>query len=77
MNCFLRPRSGVLHIPPVVSSLNDTQELTEIILKKDYYCHQLYADGTVSFIHVSGKGNEFAQQHVFSAIHAKITDYDP
>ena len=35
LNCLPRPRIGALHIPQVISSFDNTQELIEIYLKKD------------------------------------------
>ena len=48
LNCLPRPCIGALHIPQVISSFDNTAELTEIDLKKDNYLHQLHADGIVS-----------------------------
>ena len=46
--CLPRPRSGVLHIPQVISNFDSARELIEINLKRDNYFYQLQVDGIVS-----------------------------
>ena len=48
LNCLPRPRVGVLHVPQVISSFDNTQDLIEINLKISNCLYQLHADGTVS-----------------------------
>ena len=48
LNCLPRPCIGDLHVPQVVSSFDNGQELAEINLKKNNYFYQLHADGIVS-----------------------------
>ena len=48
LNCLPRPRVGVLHVPQVISSFDNTQDLIEIDLMKYNCLYQLHADGIVS-----------------------------
>ena len=48
LNCLPQPRIGVLHVPQVISSFNNTQDLIEINLKRCNCFYQLHTDGTVS-----------------------------
>ena len=49
LNRLPLPRIGVLQIPQVISSFDNTPELIEIDLKKDNYFYQLHTDGPISF----------------------------
>ena len=48
LKCLPRPRLGVLHVPLVISGLENTRDLIEINLKKDNCYYGLHADGNVS-----------------------------
>ena len=49
LNCPPRPGIGVLPVPSVISSFDDTQELIEIEKKRKDNCfYKLHADGTFS-----------------------------
>ena len=44
LNCLPRPLVGVLHVPHVISSFDNTQEVIQVNLMKDNYFYQLHAD---------------------------------
>ena len=48
LSCPPRPRIGVLHVPQVISSFDNTLDLIEINLKRRSCFYQLHADGIVS-----------------------------
>ena len=48
LNCLPRRRVDVLHVPQVISSFDNTRDLTEIDLLGYNCLHQLHADGIVS-----------------------------
>ena len=48
LNCLPRPRTGVLHVPQVISSFDNMQDLIEINIKRCDCFYQLHADGIVS-----------------------------
>ena len=48
LNCLPRPRIGVLHVPQVISSFDNTQDLIEINPKRCNCFYQLHADRIVS-----------------------------
>ena len=48
LNCLPRPPVGVLHVPQVISSFNNMQDLIEINLKRYNCLYQLHAYGIVS-----------------------------
>ena len=49
LNCLPRPCIGVLPVPQVISSFDNTQDLIEINVKRCNGLYQLHADGIVSF----------------------------
>ena len=53
LNCLPRPPSGVLHIPQVISSFNNTRESIQINSKKDNYFYHFHADGLSPLISIS------------------------
>ena len=48
LKCLPRPRLGVLHVPLVISGLDNARYVIEISLKKENYFYYLHADGIVS-----------------------------
>ena len=48
LNCLARPRVGVLHVPQVISSFDNTRDSIEINLKRYNCLYQLHADGIAS-----------------------------
>ena len=48
LNCLPRLRAGVLHVPQVISSFDNTQDLIEINLRRYNCLYQLHADQIVS-----------------------------
>ena len=46
--CLPQPRLGLLHLPLVISGLDNTRRLIKINLKEDNCFYQLHVDGTAS-----------------------------
>ena len=71
LNCLPRPRTGVLHVPHVISSFDNTQDLIEINIKRCDCFYQLHADGIVSL------DPDFKMQFGNSLLAPKIGSCEP
>ena len=48
LKCLPRSRLGVLHVPLVISDLDNARDLIEINLKEDNCFYEVHADGIIS-----------------------------
>ena len=48
LKCLPRSRLGVLHVPLIISDLDNARDLIEINLKEDNCFYEVHADGIVS-----------------------------